>query len=869
MGAPCHGICGTVFFIVIQEGIDMGKHFQPEVQKAVELIWMRYDKESAEKGQELLRLAAAGGDADAWGLLARTYMGDDELAVWEGSGLPVDEVQADEYLKWSISNGSALGVLCALEHRNLYPSELKAVLSIWGSTEKVLEVAKEYEDEPMGAHLLGRCYAIGAVFALLGRWDEDTKENKVRLALPYLEKALDGGLALSFDAYQDGAEILYENTGDLNKKEKALVLEGRFCRAGVPHVLYMRGQRLYEREEYKHSFQVYGEAGEKGHKEATYNMGFMCRYGIGTEKDTDKALQYLLPLAEQGHVPSMGQVAEIYFWGELGERNLESAYLWCEKLLDRVAELVHLHPNGGVYRYDTILPLMCYCKYFGQGTVIDREMAVRSIMLENKIEENENKLPEYKQALLYGLMAEIYANGSGGIDKDKKKSKYYWQKAKKYEDYDKWLGDLEWDKSPDAFGSRFAWAIFGRREEEKTTLTDVESIRDWQEQRIKQAQLSWKGRQPWCLKVKREDESETGFRFYKENELEQALELLWQGVYLEVTLEEENGDFLVLWADEEKFSLFAQIKDHCSRLEAKDEDMALSIFKAWYKGEGLTGDGWQDDEWGNARAKWNELLLRAEECRKCGDKEGRMANFKAAADTGCGRAMIYIGQELAEAGDAKGASTWFLNATLTEEPQDKALSWECLGRLYMENPEEKGMEARYYLQKAVDMGLVSALLPLGKCYEKGIGGVKNLQEAISCYDEAIKYGNPAAMAARAALYKQADGQWENLNDAVELLEKALKYEEHFEGRQEALILLAEAYLAEGIDEKREMARYILVKEARIGNHEAAYRLAHLYEDEGEGEQYREILCHTAAEGYEPAKEELKRVYAGSSWSECL
>ena len=847
----------------------MGTHFQPEVQKAVELIWMRYDEASAKKGQDLLRQAVVSGDADAGGLLARTYMGDDGLAVWEGSGLPVDEVQADEYLKWSISKGSALGVLCALEHRNLYPSELKAVLSIWGSTEKALEAAKEYEDEPMGAHLLGMCYAIGAIFALLGKWDEDTKENKARLAISYFEKALAGGLALSLDAYQEAADILYDNTGKWNKKEKFLELEGRFCSAGVPHALYKRGERLYEREEYSRSFQAYCEAGERGHKEALYNMGFMCRYGIGTEKDTDRALQYFLPLAEQVHVPSMGQVAEIYFWGELGERNFESAYQWCEKLLDRVAELVHLCPNGGVYRYDTILPMMCYCKYFGQGTVIDREMAVRSIMLENEIEERENKLPGYKQALLYGLMAEIYANGSGGIDKDKKKSKYYWQKAKEYEDYDTWLGDMVWDKSPEASGSRFAWAIFGRPEEERTPLTDVESIRDWQEQRIEQARLSWKGRQPWCLKVKREDGCVAGFKCYQEKEIEQALELLWQGVYLEVMLEADNGDFLVVWSDEGEFSFFAQIEDRCSRLEAKDEAMALSIFKAWYKGKGLTGDGWQADERGNARASWNELLLRAEDCGKCGDKEGRMANLRAAAEAGCGRAMIYIGQELADSGDAKGASTWFLNATLTEEPEDKALSWCCLGRLYMENPEEKGMEARYYLQKAADMGLVSALLPLGKCYEKGIGVVKNLQEAISCYDEAIKYDNPAAMAARAGLYKQADGQWENLDEAIELLEKALKQEENFEGRQEALMLLTEAYIAEGTDEKREMARYILVKETRKGNNKAAYRLAHLYEDEGDGEQYREILRHTAAEGYEPAKEELKRAYAGSSWSECL
>ena len=55
------------------------------------------------------------------------YMGSEELETWETwetSGLKADEVEVNECLKWSLMGGSALGVLCTIEHRGLYPSEM-------------------------------------------------------------------------------------------------------------------------------------------------------------------------------------------------------------------------------------------------------------------------------------------------------------------------------------------------------------------------------------------------------------------------------------------------------------------------------------------------------------------------------------------------------------------------------------------------------------------------------------------------------------------------------------------------------------------------------------------------------------------------
>lgn len=848
--------------------IGMGKTFQPEVQKAIELVWMKYDEESSAAGQALLRKAACAGDADAWALLARTYMGAEDLAVWEDSGLPVDEDEADECLKWSLLGGSPLGVICAIEHRSLFPWERAELLSRWGSPQKVLEAAEAYADEPMGAHLLGMCYATGAAWGLLGNWEDETKEKKARLAAPFLEKALEKDFALSLDAYSTCADIIREDTGNGNKAEKARVWEERFIRLGVPHVIYEKARRVYDEEDYEAALRLYKEAAERDHLESMYNIGFMCLYGIGAEKDAATALHLLSNLGEMGYVPAMCQTADIYFWGALGERDFASAYSWCERALDRIAELAGERPREALYSYEALLPMMCYCKYFGEGTVIDREMAVRTIVAELERQEQERTFSGAKMALLQGLMAEVYANGSGGYAKDKEKARYYRQQAKSYEDYEEWLGDLEWEKSSEGLGDRFVWALFGRSEKDKTPLTDVENIRSWQEERIKKARMSWKRARPRRLWIELQEGYGTGFWSYTEKDIEKGLELLWQGVYCEMKLEEETGDYLVAWWEDEKIHIFAEVSGNCSRREARDIAHALTVFMAWYRGEGLIGDGWQEDERGNKRVRWNEIITKANECHRKGDKAGRWAILMEGADEGCSKAMLTLGEELAEAGDFKGAAVWFLNATRTEEAEDKAWAWYHLGRLYMERPEEKGIEAYYHLQRAADMGLVAACVLLGKCYEKGIGTAKNLQEAVKCYDKALKYDYPPAMIARAGLYLDEGGS-QGAEKAIPLLQKALKEDEADTWGWDARKLLVDAYLTKGTEEDRDIARYILTQEAKEGNSPAAHMLAHLCLEDGEGEHYREILRHIAAEGYQPAREELDKAYNDSSWSECL
>lgn len=851
----------------------MAKEFQPAVREAIDLIWGHFDPESARRGQELLRRAAAGGEADAWGLLARTYMGSEKLETWETSGLEADEKKVNECLKWSLLGGSALGVLCAIEHRGLYPTEMAEILSHWGTVEAALEEAREYDREAMGAHLLGLCYASGSVCGFLDKWEEDSEERRAELGLPYLEKAMKLGLALSYDTFGACAQVRHKSTGNLDKVEKALAFEGRFAKAGVPHVLFMRGKRLFGEGEPKEVFDCMEQAGAQGHREAIYWLGYMCRHGLGTKEVPARAMQYFLPMAEQGYVPAMGQAAEIYFWGELGERDFESAYQWCERMLDRIEELVRLEPEAGIYNYEMILPLMCYCKYYGYGTIIDREMATRTILRETDIAEREDNQSETKLALLQYLKGEVYANGSGGLEKNKALAREYKEKAKAFEGFEERLGNLEWDKSPDGFGCRFSWSIFGRPEDTKTRLTEAEDIRSWQDERINKARCQDTSRQPWRLCLDIGERSGANFVRYREEELEKALEMLDDGLYNRIKLDrEKDEDYLMAGFDKEagEYWLYASFEGVCRTLWVKERTKALGCFKAWLAEGKLDFTDWQEDETGSDRNKWNELIRQAYRCRAAGNEAGWFSAMKKAASLGSGRAMVSLGVECARQDDFKSAEQWYQNAILTEDDDDTVVAWYWLGRLYLEHEEGHGLEARYYLEKAAECGMAWAWSQLAYCYLKGIGTAADHEKALACLDKGVEAEDHEAMLVRARLCCDEEGNWQEFETAIPLLERAIQDDgEGNEWQNEARLQLAKAYLARDAREYGDKAKELLGIAAAEGFTEALYELAHLYKEQGNLEDYRQAMRRAAEKGYEPARQELDETYADMAWSECL
>ena len=90
-------------------------------------------------------------------------------------------------------------------------------------------------------------------------------------------------------------------------------------------VLYMNGQGVAKND--KESLVWLNKALEQGMSEASFLMGnIYANGGVGVDKDANKALTLLTPLAAKRHIPALMVMSNIYANGAAGEKNLVEAY---------------------------------------------------------------------------------------------------------------------------------------------------------------------------------------------------------------------------------------------------------------------------------------------------------------------------------------------------------------------------------------------------------------------------------------------------------------------------------------------------------------------------------------------------------------
>ena len=185
----------------------MEKVFSDKTEEGIRLIWMQFDPEKTAEGVRLLREAADAGDPDALCFLARTYMG--ERYVWEYAALEINGEKAASLLKEGIRRGSACAVLLAMRCGELTPSARKAMpfASLKEARDDVL--GKAEAGHPFCQYMIGNTYYFGDCFEIDGidpqtafHDPDGLRADTARRALPWLEKALNGGLS-------DAAKNLY------------------------------------------------------------------------------------------------------------------------------------------------------------------------------------------------------------------------------------------------------------------------------------------------------------------------------------------------------------------------------------------------------------------------------------------------------------------------------------------------------------------------------------------------------------------------------------------------------------------------------------------------------------------------------------
>lgn len=133
-------------------------------------------------------------------------------------------------------------------------------------------------------------------------------------------------------------------------------------------LINFRGAYGY-RQNLKKARSLYKEAAVKGHWDAQYDYAWMCRHGLGGERDISDALMYFEQGAQKGHFLCMAELATLYQETEC--KNYQKAFEWAKKAAD----------TGDPYSEFTLANLYFWgrgCEYDVNEAVIHYQNALRS-----------------------------------------------------------------------------------------------------------------------------------------------------------------------------------------------------------------------------------------------------------------------------------------------------------------------------------------------------------------------------------------------------------------------------------------------------------------------------------------------------------
>lgn len=142
----------------------------------------------------------------------------------------------------------------------------------------------------------------------------------------------------------------------------------------------------------KEDFEETLKLAEQGDAEAQYRLGTYYEYGLGTNVDEQKIIEWTTKSAEQGHVPAISQLAEWYFVGErYVEQDIPKALDYYKLAADK-NDIFALYELGRIYLY---------------GIDLERDMneSVRLLTLASEQDSTQAQM----------LLAEIYMGVPGVI----------------------------------------------------------------------------------------------------------------------------------------------------------------------------------------------------------------------------------------------------------------------------------------------------------------------------------------------------------------------------------------------------------------------------------------------------------------------
>jgi hypothetical protein len=392
----------------------MGKYFSDAVDQALEDIYYCYDAQRAAAALQPLTAAAAAGDGDASYLLFRCACGPDYS--WSFHPFQEDENAAYRYLRGSVLQGSAMGVLGAIRIGMLTPELEEAARARFPSLKDAWNAV--YEKAEAGClfamNLIGSGYYWLDIARIEGKnadsfpsqkeCDAWLRENVLK-SVPWFEKAFRGGMGVAgrnwYNLYHQGQEGLIPPD---RKRAEEIAKMG--AELGYPDWQEIYGNWIKDEPgQGEKAAQLFRSAAGQGQLSAWFYLGMLYYEGTYIPQDRRKALECFDASASRS-INGACMAGVLYYTGEGGVQDYARA----------VQLLEGAKAKGADYGID----MLADCYLFGRGCQRDPGRAYQLFQEWKYNTDIKN----------YGLGA-IYTEGLG-VPVDIGKGVEYFQKCKGY-----------------------------------------------------------------------------------------------------------------------------------------------------------------------------------------------------------------------------------------------------------------------------------------------------------------------------------------------------------------------------------------------------------------------------------------------------
>lgn len=187
------------------------------------------------------------------------------------------------------------------------------------------QVRPSHKSSGNDAHVTYRCQACKKHFRV----------GSGRLGGFGIKPLLIGGGILTAVAITIGISLLGSSPADVpfkaeieTAKQDQLAVLHNEVKKGDPQAQYDLGRTHWLNAQYQQAFPLIKAAADKGHVEATYQVGLAYLSGLGTLQNYRSALEYFTKSAELGHMEAEYRLGLLYRDGLATPPNKEIAYIW-------------------------------------------------------------------------------------------------------------------------------------------------------------------------------------------------------------------------------------------------------------------------------------------------------------------------------------------------------------------------------------------------------------------------------------------------------------------------------------------------------------------------------------------------------------